>query len=269
MKKTLIIFALTLIIISQNISAIEKQDIYSIRVTVFRADKANLEDFQILEGIPTVFPSTITDYKVEIISYKNEILFEKKFGISFIPEIDVPNPEDFASDHALAHFRLPIYPDGEKIEISKGNNTLLQIQIAKFVCKQDGICSKYENELNCPSDCKEQSISGTCGNQICDTPESYINCPQDCPSGSADKVCDRVKDNICDPDCSASLDSDCIPTETITIGGKAGVPAWMWLALFGVGAVFIVLLILIISRKQGPPSQPPQQYQQYYNQSRR
>ena len=259
MKKTLIIFAFTLIIISQNISAIEKQDIYSISVTVFRADKANLEDFQILEGFPTVFPSNPTGYQVKIISYKNEVLFEKNFGISFIPEIDVPNPEDFASDHALAHFRLPIYPDGEKIEISKGNNTLLQIQIAKFVCKQDGICSKFENELNCPSDCKDKPIvSGSCGNQNCDATESYITCPADCPSGSADKVCDRVKDNICDPDCSASLDPDCIPAETIKIGEKNEVPAWLWLVLFGVGVVFIVLIILIISRKQAPP---PQEYQ--------
>jgi hypothetical protein len=40
--------------------------------------------------------------------------------------------------------------------------------------------------------------------------ENYYTCPQDCPSGSADGVCDLIKDGRCDPDCSPGADPDCV-----------------------------------------------------------
>ncbi|MEM7827051.1 MAG: hypothetical protein QXQ40_02395 [Candidatus Aenigmatarchaeota archaeon] len=39
--------------------------------------------------------------------------------------------------------------------------------------------------------------------------ENYFNCPKDCPSGSADGICDLIKDKVCDPDCEAYTDFDC------------------------------------------------------------
>ena len=48
-----------------------------------------------------------------------------------------------------------------------------------------------------------------CGDGICGFGEKYGICPQDCPSGSWDGYCDRVKDNICDPDCVKGEDPDC------------------------------------------------------------
>jgi putative hemolysin len=48
-----------------------------------------------------------------------------------------------------------------------------------------------------------------CGDKICGIPENYKTCPADCPSGSSDGYCDGVKDEKCDPDCTAKQDPDC------------------------------------------------------------
>jgi hypothetical protein len=45
---------------------------------------------------------------------------------------------------------------------------------------------------------------------ICYTNEDYLNCPEDCPTGSADGICDKIKDETCDPDCKWQEDADCI-----------------------------------------------------------
>ena len=56
--------------------------------------------------------------------------------------------------------------------------------IVKVVCAPDGICGAGENTLFCP---------------------------QDCPTGSRDGVCDRVSDDVGDPDCTAGEDPDFVP----------------------------------------------------------
>ncbi len=83
----------------------------------------------------------------------------------------------------------------------------------------DKACDSGETQENCCTDCgcpeDEECISNkckkisNCGNNICDAGENYKNCPRDCPSGSEDGYCDKVKDDICDPDCPEEKDIDC------------------------------------------------------------
>jgi len=108
-----------------------------------------------------------------------------------------------------------------------------------IVCNNNGVCEtdRYENYLNCPEDCPSGSADGycdkikdgicdpdcakgfdidciplVCGDTTCDfrRGENYENCPQDCPSGSRDNYCDSIADGICDPDCKAREDIDCL-----------------------------------------------------------
>lgn len=107
------------------------------------------------------------------------------------------------------------------------------------ICNFNHICEaeRYENYLNCPEDCPSGSADGycdkikdgicdpdcakgfdidciplVCGDTTCDfrRGENYENCPQDCPSGSRDNYCDSIADGICDPDCKAREDIDCL-----------------------------------------------------------
>jgi len=97
-----------------------------------------------------------------------------------------------------------------------------QTKCATFLCAKcgDGSCGAGENSCNCPEDCRiattttlnmAANATKVCGNGVCEPKrgENFLTCPEDCRSGSADKYCDKVKDDICDPDCAGGADSDC------------------------------------------------------------
>lgn len=84
----------------------------------------------------------------------------------------------------------------------------------------DEKCEAGETQENCCTDCGclesmrcvDNSCQDICGNRVCSSSENFLTCPVDCPSGSADNYCDKVKDDICDPDCPKEKDVDCIST---------------------------------------------------------
>ena len=80
----------------------------------------------------------------------------------------------------------------------------------------DGLCDQVKDG-RCDPDCTSTAdVDCLCGNGKCDVQygESAGTCKQDCPSGGADNYCDTanesVSDGTCDPDCSESVDADCI-----------------------------------------------------------
>ena len=52
-------------------------------------------------------------------------------------------------------------------------------------------------------------------NGVCDPGENTFFCPEDCPSGSADGLCDGIRDDRIDPDCEAGYDPDAGPVTTV------------------------------------------------------
>ena len=73
------------------------------------------------------------------------------------------------------------YADGETI--------YTDVCTIKVVCNQNGAC---ETNLG----------------------ENYFTCSEDCSSGSADGVCDLIKNGRCDPDCTLGTDQDCLTAIT-------------------------------------------------------
>ncbi len=169
--------------------------------------------------------------------------------------------------------RVPAIKGATKFVVLKGRQELLTVDLMQF-CRVTMPCAGWKNEQNCPLQCGNQSIipATQCGNSVCDNSETYRTCPADCKSGGADKLCDRVKDDICDPDCSPGLDADCAAAPIVDTPSKednSKTPVWIWLALFGVAMLLILGVVMFLNRRQ-PPARPPQQdfgkYQQQYQQ---
>jgi len=106
-------------------------------------------------------------------------------------------------------------------EPSKGENYLTSPEDCPSG-SSDGICDQVKDG-KCDPDCTGTAdVDCLCGNGNCDVQygESSKTCKQDCPSGGADNYCDTanesVSDGTCDPDCSESVDADCLAAATAT-----------------------------------------------------
>jgi len=110
-----------------------------------------------------------------------------------------------------------VYADGETI--------YTDVCTIKVLCNQNGAC---ETNLG----------------------ENYFTCPEDCPSGSADGVCDLIKDGRCDPDCAPGTDPDCLAatttiqstTTTISVK-KPSSPIYIYLII---ASVIIAVAVLFL-----------------------
>ena len=118
-------------------------------------------------------------------------------------------------------------------------------------CNYDFICEPGENRRNCFQDCPSGGRDGycdglddllcdpdceigedvdckdKCGDGICSEVESYLSCKLDCPAGGRDGFCAFLDDGVCDPDCTAGEDPDCVTegsttTATSTTESTAG-----------------------------------------------
>jgi hypothetical protein len=80
-------------------------------------------------------------------------------------------------------------------------------------------------------------------NGVCDPGENTLFCPEDCPSGSADDLCDGIRDDRIDPDCQAGYDPDAGPATTIPPTTEAPV---------GIGVVLLAIMgvALLFARKR-------------------
>ncbi|MEA3254481.1 MAG: hypothetical protein U9Q22_01435, partial [Candidatus Altiarchaeota archaeon] len=90
-------------------------------------------------------------------------------------------------------------------------------------------------------------------NDVCDGKENYKTCPQDCSSGGKDDYCDGKKDLICDLDCRAGEDPDCINIPGATIAPTTTLPEKPG----GVGdylpyivVLFILILLIYLVRRR-------------------
>lgn len=95
-----------------------------------------------------------------------------------------------------------------------------------------------------------------CGDKVCEIAETYNSCPADCQSGGADNYCDKVKDNICDPDCFGQ-DPDCegykttMPTNSNQIKGLVSLNTEIMIGLFFLIGFIIFIILRIVSKQKG------------------
>lgn len=202
---TIVLIALMFLV---NVSMAEEGKLYQLDIEY---DKGTL----ILKDI-IVKPGFVPDRKIQPdIGYRLEVIsFDESIMNSF--KFDTPNIIFAEGTVELNNVNFTLLVDyfkaGSKINIyNPDNEKVLEIDVSHF--------------------------AKTCGNNICDSYESYEDCPSDCQSGGKDDYCDKLKDNICDPDCMANEDSDC--KEGIP-GQFKGISYWYFLLII---LFFIVVFI--------------------------
>ncbi|MBI2666733.1 hypothetical protein HYX13_03925 [Candidatus Woesearchaeota archaeon] len=87
----------------------------------------------------------------------------------------------------------------------------------------------------------ETNIRFLCNeDMICQQSENAVSCPNDCPQSSADGLCQRKEDMLCDPDCSIP-EQECRKSELSTMA----IFAWSLPLVFLIGVLgaFVVFLI--------------------------
>lgn len=185
-------------------------------------DKGNLRDRQVYvspEQSPDRKALSKTDYVAKIISFDNKSLYVFKFDM---PRLLFPAPPRFPNettyspvvqdtfDHTLM---APYFENAKSIEVYNLQNQKVLTVDVSYLAK-------------------------TCGNNVCDKSETSIDCPQDCSPLIKDKICNYVKDGICDPDCP-TMDSDCRKIDTKLIFMIAG----------ALGLLIIFVIIGRVSKK--------------------
>jgi hypothetical protein len=119
------------------------------------------------------------NYTIQILK-DDKIFYQKRFNVDFFI---FSNPPTQVNEKILV-FSIPFSPEIKSLRIIKNGKILLEENIRKYFCNDNGICETNEN---------------------------FYICPSDCPSGFKDGICDSMIDGRCDPDCEKDMDLDCNP----------------------------------------------------------
>lgn len=245
-------------------TAAEKPYVIYANVDLFKNETIAVHNVKGMEGtITNNYPAELPFY-VKVIAADKSVLYYSDIPVGFHRQVST-SEGDYVFDTNVSpqRLRLPFYSKAKYVEFYHADVMFAQINLSDYLCNKNGKCEQFENEQLCPSDCgAPKPAQGGCGNKICDTTETHATCPVDCPSGGRDNYCDRVRDGICDPDCTNNEDPDCAPAIAKT-APKFEIPKWFLLALFALAIIFIALLVMILNKKQPPAQQYPQQFQQY------
>lgn len=160
-----IISMFVIITIGVVVFAQEVEKVFALYIIVYKNNTVEFKDFGISQGASSIFKDIPSDYTLKIISLEEKILFEKPLPISFIayvhgfPEdIEVPDGGVIELNESVVYLKLPYFPDADRVELYYRDEIIFSLDIKKYICQPDGVCSGDENELNCPQDCKK--ISG-------------------------------------------------------------------------------------------------------------
>lgn len=244
--------------------------IFFLYADIHRNDTIGLKDFKIMDGDQNMDSGGLGNYKFHIISYEKKTLFESKFQQSFVTyresigEDGNMRGEEVTLDTVSKFIRLPYFKEAKTIELYHEDDLIFSLEVADYVCNHNAVCNTYENNLNCPDDCKIQKViqcgdskceagetctncskdcgeckvESKCGNGVCNSDENYLKCPSDCSSGSTDGYCDSIKDRICDKDCAGNKDPDCVEKKSDLV------------YYIIVMIILLVLLVIIYSRRK-------------------
>jgi len=135
------------------------QTVYQIQMTVFRDDKAKLNEISAFNSTVSAFPSSDTGYSIKILSHTGRTLFNEHLGISFILIVDPVGVIE--RNETTITVKVPYFSQAKSIAIYHSEKKILDIDLSKDLCNRNSICDIGENEANCPEDCKKAVSTGS------------------------------------------------------------------------------------------------------------
>ena len=189
MKKTFLFYLFIILLASQVIA--ENGLFYSIDINYDKGE-LSLKDISLVKGLA---PSYLKEgqYTLNILSYRNEILFTTYFDIA--TEIMFDLPEGYVDEEGnlliekeidlieevesvSKNIIVPYFKNAKQIVIYEGDILKLEINISEFaICNENSICDEEETPKLCPEECG-------CGDGVCQEFENTETCPKDCGKNS-------------------------------------------------------------------------------------
>ena len=129
-------------------------------------------------------------------------------GICVLPEGTEVSAWDFLKGKVATEFSYCEKNGYELIIVNDGERCSSIFSYDCAVCVKDGKATEVTKLMNLNFN------EGVCGDGFCSAvDENPLSCLKDCPSGAEDYYCDGISEGICDPDCSANEDVDCLDSK--------------------------------------------------------
>jgi len=127
------------------------QTVYQIQMTVFRDDKAKLNEISAFNSTVSAFPSSDTGYSIKILSHTGRTLFNEHLGISFILIVDPVGVIE--RNETTITVKVPYFSQAKSIAVYHSEKKILDIDLSKQLCNNNSVCDLGENAYNCKNDC--------------------------------------------------------------------------------------------------------------------
>ena len=158
--KVKLILIILIILAGFSFSVYAQEKIFSFDVIIYKDDRVELIDFQISDGKVTDFPKyDDANYFIRILSFEGEILFEGSMKITYIAHPFPPPGEEEREvelNETEKFLRMPYFANAKTIELYHDDKLIYSLDVAQYICDNDGTCDENESNQNCPSDCKQQ-----------------------------------------------------------------------------------------------------------------
>lgn len=150
MKLAMIIPMIAIIGISLANAILINEISYSVKID-FEDNSIFINNVKLVEGAASkTYNYDSYEYKLKLISFKNEIIDSKQFNLPLYAE-DI----DEKITKGSIVVSLPYHSEGQMIILTKAGREIAQIDVKYLAtCNQDGFCESLETKSDCPEDCE-------------------------------------------------------------------------------------------------------------------
>ncbi|MCX6802466.1 MAG: hypothetical protein NT067_05150 [Candidatus Diapherotrites archaeon] len=212
---------LLLLLLSASAAALEQRPVIMARVSVIGGEVK-------VDEIGVVFSGSESEpgneYIASVLDTDMRTIYQTQFSFrEMVPRMPENISEEEMDDYydktqgrLEANLILPYSEEAAILAVGKDwNKPIAFIDLKSRLCNSDGKCDSTEN---------------------------YLSCPADCPMGEEDNYCLPYSDSICDPDCVAGLDKDCVQAGA---GGGTEQKGLSISELYFIGVVIVAFAIIV------------------------